>query len=739
MAAATDHGIEYGKIFGSWQIRELIGTGSKGRTKVYRITKDAQGGMEAGEERALKAVTVCEDADLEKMTVQARAEYDANRDFLCEKARSEVLLMKRLEGASHIVGYLDWEIRDRTGGTDLLIAMHLLETLEAIQKRRDVFREEEVLQVGMDICEALVWCQKEGIIHRDIKPANIFRRPDGRGGYLLGDFGVSRIVDNGMGASTDIGTPAYAAPEQARGTGEYHGQVDIYSLGVVLYELSNRNRLPFADSRYSTREMIERRVILGEALPVPVDASPALANVILKACAFRPEDRFQTAQELWDALKNIEARMKPADVGIAIPKPKEDPYATVPLGAFVREVQSAAPLAVQIEPREQEEKSFGNEQARGLFTNDMLRDMDGYYLDEEEERTYRKIELTIPQGYTVIEKNAFNIRQFCGIDYGYIHVGRLILPDTIQEIQKGAFDRLRILEYIEIPDSVQVVEDLPSMGSHAYIKCSKNSCARRFKKGKEQYHYRTQKWLIKPCARDLLDDCDGFELVIRRGYEGIEENAFLEFFRDLTGEYKQRTKKVERVIIPDTMKNIGDRALYGIEVTDYIEIPASVKHIGKDAFDLMDGAYVKCEKGTYAYGTCKRRGIPTTPEQARTFGREQAKELFSKAVLEDWVDLLIPEGYTILDSGAFLDFANKENYLIVDRMILPKTMEIIHENAFDGLIISGSIDIPGSVFIISDFPYLGPDAYVKCVSGSDVHIYCQENHIKNLIDNSNEG
>lgn len=114
--------MEYGKIFGSWQIRELIGKGSRERTRVYRITRNSHGILE--EERALKTVTVCEAACLDKMTARARAEYDANRKVLCEKACNEVLLINRLEGEPHIVGCLDWELRDRTGGTDLLIAMH---------------------------------------------------------------------------------------------------------------------------------------------------------------------------------------------------------------------------------------------------------------------------------------------------------------------------------------------------------------------------------------------------------------------------------------------------------------------------------------------------------------------------------------------------------------------------------------------------------------------------------------
>lgn len=723
MTAVWGHGIEYGKIFGSWQIRELIGTGSKGRTKVYRITKDAQGGLEAGEERALKAVTICEDADLEKMTAQARSDYEKNRKALCEKACNEVLLMKRLEGAAHIVGYLDWEIRDRTGGTDLLIAMHILETLEAVQKTRDVFCEEEVLQVGVDICEALVRCQEEGILHRDIKPANIFRRPDGRGGYLLGDFGVSRIVDNGMGASTDIGTPAYAAPEQVRKAGGYDSRADIYSLGVVLYELSNRNRLPFAGSRYSTEEIIGRRVVFGETLPVPTDVSPALAGVILKACAFCPEDRFQTARELLDALEGIKSYARSADAGKSAPESAEDPYATAPLEVFIRESPPAVLPETEAIPGNTSPAGgfFGREQARSLFTDDMLHAMSRSLgkSTEELDSACRRIRLAIPRGYTVIKKDAFQ-----DILRGTLRIGRLYLPETVWRIENGAFNGLEILEFIEIPDSVQKVEDLPDMGSYAYVKCSKGSCARGFSKGRKRYQYRTQVGLTHPYARDLADACNGFELTIPKGYRVIDEGAF----------YDSSVTEVGRIIIPDTVNFIGNSAFKCLEVTDYIEIPASVKHIGENAFHLAAGAYVKCERGSYAYGTCRRRGIPTSPE--RTFGQKQAKRLFSQAAPGDKPSLLIPEGYTILDGGAFLELAGKGNYLVADCVMLPQTMQIVRDGAFDGLIVSGLIEIPASVCVINDLPYLGPDAYVRCEPGSDAHTYCRNHQIRNSADDN---
>lgn len=445
-----DYGIEYGKIFGSWQIRELIGKGSRERTKVYRITRNSRGILE--EERALKTVTVCEAAILDKMTARARSEYEANRKILCEKACNEVLLMNRLEGEPHIVGYLDWELRDRTGGTDLLIAMQLLETMEALRDTKEIFCEADVLQVGMDICEALIPCQKEGIVHRDIKPANIFRRPDGRGGWLLGDFGISKIVDDGMGVSTRIGTPAYAAPEQVR-IGGYDSRVDIYSLGIVLYELSNRNCLPFSSSRYCTEEMINRRVIFGEPLPAPSGASPAFTGVILKACAFRPEDRFQTAQEFLDALRGL---TRSGNAGSS-PGSAADPYATVPLAAFARE----NPPAVETAPADtpQVELCFGAEQAKKLFPTI---DSNGH------------VDLCVPDGFTTMSSSAFAGIMNKG---GYLIVDCIRLPQTMRKICADAFDGVIVSKLIEVPASVLGIDDLPYLGPDAYVKCESGSKA----------------------------------------------------------------------------------------------------------------------------------------------------------------------------------------------------------------------------------------------------------------------
>lgn len=295
---------QYGKIFDHWQIRECLGSGSGGKTAVFRLKRtDGFSG-----ECALKVINLIEEqCRFEDMSEQQLKEYEIARIECGRSAAREVELMNVLQSETHIVDYkdhclVDWE-DDNGFGRDMLIRMELLQDLRSRIRESDFFQEEEILRLGRDICKALVLCHGKNILHRDIKPENIFINANGN--YKLGDFGISRIIGAApmSKASTNVGTPEYAAPEQFQKG--YDKRADIYSLGLVLYELSNRNCLPFAGSSYVRPEDIQKRQ-LGTALPAPRNASPALCKVILKACAFRPEERYQTAEEFLSALNQVD-------------------------------------------------------------------------------------------------------------------------------------------------------------------------------------------------------------------------------------------------------------------------------------------------------------------------------------------------------------------------------------------------------------------------------------------------
>ena len=293
----------YGMLFGDWQIRRTLGGGSGGRTAVFELYRNSSGWDEFS---ALKVVSLIEERGRrESFSLDRRNEYDTAMREHKAKAEQEVRLMEQLRGKTNIVDYLDHKFvswsDDYGFGMDLLIRMELLKDLRGELRQGRTFREEEIIRIGKDICRALVICHGKGILHRDIKPENIFFNADGD--YKLGDFGISRMMGSGPAmASTGIGTPEYAAPEQS--SGRYDKSVDIYSLGLVLYELSNKNRLPFASSSYTRLEEVQLR-LQGKPLPKPACAGEQLSGVILKACAFRPEDRFRSAEEMLQALEQI--------------------------------------------------------------------------------------------------------------------------------------------------------------------------------------------------------------------------------------------------------------------------------------------------------------------------------------------------------------------------------------------------------------------------------------------------
>lgn len=313
---------QYGSVFGKWKIREYLGGGSGGKTGVFRLVRVHDGWEEVC---ALKVVNIIDEAGKEfDLKEEFRQAYRKHRRDLCRKAEQEVQLMYRLGSCAQVVNYLDYTFSDwqeeNRYGCDMLIRMEFLISLEEVRRRRR-YGEVEVLRIGRDIAAALVRCHQEDILHRDIKPANIF--VTAQGDYKLGDFGIARILDDSHQAYTSTGTQVYAAPEQARQE-TYDHRVDVYSLGLTLYELSNGNRLPFAETSYARDDEIQMR-LLGKPLPPPGEASPALAAVILKACAFEPKERYQSAQELLDALNRIGVREveSPAQIREA------DPYATL--------------------------------------------------------------------------------------------------------------------------------------------------------------------------------------------------------------------------------------------------------------------------------------------------------------------------------------------------------------------------------------------------------------------------
>ncbi len=292
-------------VWSEWTVTKEIGRGSFGT--VYEAVRNDHG---VQSKAAVKVITIPSDKSevdslrSEGMTADGTRTYFMNivNDFV-----SEVQLMETFKGMQNIVSVEDYRVMEKKDsvGWDIFIRMELLTPFNTyIQGRK--MTEKEVIKLGVDICTALEICAQRNIIHRDIKPENIFINDFGY--FKLGDFGIARKLENVTGGLSQKGTYNYMAPEIATGR-YYDATVDIYSLGIVLYRLLNDNRLPFITEEQmfnpNERQKAVDRRFHGEPLPVPKNASPAMTDVILRACAYDPNIRFKSATEFKKALTDV--------------------------------------------------------------------------------------------------------------------------------------------------------------------------------------------------------------------------------------------------------------------------------------------------------------------------------------------------------------------------------------------------------------------------------------------------
>ena len=294
------------QVLGDWNIVSCLGAGSYG--KVFEIERSEFGQTYRA---ALKVITVPQSsAEVRSVISEGMSVSQAEAYFhgIVEELMHEFSIMFKLKGTANVVSCEDLRVLEHPDGIgwDILIRMELLHPLlpyvyEHPMARRDIIR------LGIDICKALELCQRYNIIHRDIKPENIFIS-DNRD-YKLGDFGIARTIERTTSGLSKKGTYSYMAPEVYAGR-EYGFSVDTYSLGLVLYRMLNKNRGPFLPQppeaiTFSSREQALARRMSGEPLPRPFYGEGRLGEIVLKACAFDPKDRYSSPQQLRQELEAI--------------------------------------------------------------------------------------------------------------------------------------------------------------------------------------------------------------------------------------------------------------------------------------------------------------------------------------------------------------------------------------------------------------------------------------------------
>lgn len=292
-----------------WRVLEKLGAGSFGT--VYKV-QDVKGGWI----EALKILGV------DRMTGAEAEEMRAR--FL-----REAQIMKRLGADSqHIVGLSTYEEDIEAGLIYFLMEFVEGRSLAEVLGEEGPFSVDRTVKIALQVCDALMAAHEgpEPVVHRDLKLENLMLTTGRSGEELVKvlDFGIAKIAerdaDSRLTTVGTLGTPGYAAPEQLRAEA-VDGRTDLFAFGVILYALLT-GRDPWLGNlaHEPTHQIYELMVATDRAEVRPMHGSgaaipPWMANIVMKLLRRDPAQRFQSAQELRDALRRLSQGSPATDTG----------------------------------------------------------------------------------------------------------------------------------------------------------------------------------------------------------------------------------------------------------------------------------------------------------------------------------------------------------------------------------------------------------------------------------------
>jgi len=250
---------------------------------------------------------------------------------LAETAAEEAALLQKLSRLEGFSSYEGWQIEPMENGEgfDVYLLGKYRPTLERHLSRSPMTHLGAV-NLGLDLCSALAVCRRSGHLYVDLKPSNIFICDDRE--YRIGDLGFIPQASLQYASLPEQYRSAYTPPEITDAYSALNPTMDIYAVGMILYQIYNNGQLPTLNSA-------------GESLPAPEFADQEMAAIILKACAADPAERWQDPGQMGQALVNYMQSTGANDTPIV---PPAEPVAEIPEENFADETAEADPTTDEI-------------------------------------------------------------------------------------------------------------------------------------------------------------------------------------------------------------------------------------------------------------------------------------------------------------------------------------------------------------------------------------------------------
>lgn len=283
-------------LFGGWKVVSFLGAGAFGC--VFKLEREDLGAKFVS---ALKVISLTKKIGAEDDSLESL------QDAISLEAK-ELLHLYSLGGHQNVVGWHNhqiFNIRDSESVTALMaVMMDYLPNNLAREIRKGPIPWQRTMQILADCLRGLAHIHSKQVIHRDIKPENIFINDEGMA--RIGDFGVARQVSDTSQAETRVGTPLYIAPEVIKdpyGHG-YDFQVDIYSLGLVGYEMLT-GHLPFLEESKGNKNMMVKKRLSGAMITMPDSLPRGVRDVILGAVQYDPNQRYSSSLDFLAAVERV--------------------------------------------------------------------------------------------------------------------------------------------------------------------------------------------------------------------------------------------------------------------------------------------------------------------------------------------------------------------------------------------------------------------------------------------------